>query len=75
MRTGPASPGRGPPPSSPIRAPSQSGESLARLLVWRSGSARPETQFPVPIGTSVAWCDLGWADTSSSSTEDEVPAS
>ncbi len=34
------------------------GESLARLLVAELGIGRPETQFPVPIGQSVAWCDL-----------------
>lgn len=36
------------------------GESLARLLVIELGLCpdRPETQFPVPVGDSVAWCDL-----------------
>ncbi len=34
------------------------GESLARLLVGELGIGRPETQFPVPVGQSVAWCDL-----------------
>lgn len=34
------------------------GESLARLLVQELGLGRPETQFPVPNGTSTFWCDL-----------------
>ena len=39
----------------PIRAPSPSGESLARILVEELGVGRAETQFPVrlPAGTVV----------------------
>lgn len=34
------------------------GESLSRVLVEELGWGRPETQFPVPVGRGVAWCDL-----------------
>ncbi len=34
------------------------GESLARMLVVEAGYGRPLTQFPVNLGTRVAWCDM-----------------
>jgi len=34
------------------------GETLVRLMLLELGIGVPVTQFPVPVGRGVAWCDL-----------------